>query len=235
MPSLVLVRHGESIWNRARIFTGWTDIDLHENGIEEARSTGRWLASEGFRFDVCHTSYLKRAIRTLWIVLETMDRMWLPVQTSWRLNERHYGALQSLSKEEMAAKYGEDQVFIWRRSFDVRPPALDRSDRRFPGHDPRYADVPRDELPTTESLADTIHRVLPYWHEVIAPQLREGHHVLIAGHGNSLRGLMKYLDNISDEEIPKLRINTGAPSIYYFDRNLGITERRQATTVPSTP
>ena len=232
MSSLVLVRHGESVWNRARIFTGWTDIDLNELGIEEARATGRWLASEGFCFDVCHTSYLKRAIRTLWLILEEMDRMWLPVQTTWRLNERHYGRLQGISKEEMSQKYGAEQVFKWRRSFDARPPSLDRSDPRFFSHDPRYSGVSAGDLPTTESLADTIQRVLPYWHEVIAPQLQQGLDVLVSGHGNSLRGLMKYLDNISDTEIAKLRIATGAPSIYRFDERLRIIERRPALLPP---
>ena len=232
MSSLVLVRHGESIWNRARIFTGWTDIDLNKYGIDEARATGRWLASEGFRFDVCHTSYLKRAIRTLWLILEEMDRMWLPVQTTWRLNERHYGGLQGISKEEMSQKYGEEQVFEWRRSFSEKPPAVDRSDPRFPGHDPRYAGVPACDLPTTESLADTIQRVLPYWDEVVAPQLRQGLDVLVSGHGNSLRGLIKYLENISDADIPKIRIATGSPSIYRFDQNLQITERRPALLPP---
>lgn len=220
MYTLVLVRHGESLWNKENRFTGWTDIDLSEKGIEEARSAGRLLKEQGFVFDVAFTSVLKRAIRTLWIILDEMDLMWIPIQNSWRLNERHYGALQGLNKSEMAAKYGEEQVHIWRRSYDIRPPALERNDPRFPGFDPRYSDLKPDELPATECLKDTVARFLPYWHETIAPTIKAGKRVVIVAHGNSLRALVKYLDTISEEKIVALNIPTGMPLVYELDENL---------------
>ncbi len=229
---LVLLRHGESVWNRDDRFTGWTDVGLSEKGEAEAVRAGEWLAREGFGFDLCYTSYLKRAIKTLWLVLETMDLMWLPVYKTWRLNERHYGALQGLNKTETAARYGREQVFLWRRSYHVRPPALDRSDPRFPGHDPRYADLDPADLPTTESLEDTVRRVLPYWHEVIAPEIRRGRRVLIAAHGNSLRALVKYLEQIPDDEIPQVEIPTGVPWIYELDAELHVVGRRLGAPQP---
>lgn len=218
--TLVLVRHGESIWNKENRFTGWTDVDLSEKGVEEARSAGRMLKEKGFVFDVAFTSVLKRAIRTLWIILDEMDLMWIPVYNSWRLNERHYGALQGLNKSEMAAKYGEEQVRIWRRSYDIRPPALEKNDPRFPGFDPRYKNLKPDELPATECLKDTVARFLPYWHESIAPTVRSGKRVIIAAHGNSLRALVKYLDDIPDDKIVELNIPTGIPLVYELDENL---------------
>lgn len=230
---LVLLRHGESVWNRDDRFTGWTDVGLTEKGEAEAVRAGEWLAREGFRFDVCYTSYLKRAIKTLWLALEAMDLMWLPVHKSWRLNERHYGALQGLNKTDTAARYGREQVFLWRRSYHVRPPALDRSDPRFPGHDPRYKDLDPADLPTTESLEDTVRRVLPYWHEAIAPQIRQGRRVLIAAHGNSLRALVKYLEQISDEDIPQVEIPTGVPWIYELDASLRVVGRRLGVPQPA--
>ncbi len=214
MIKLVLVRHGESTWNRENRFTGWTDVDLSEKGREEATEAGHLLRSEGYFFDIAYTSVLKRAIRTLWILLDQMDLMWIPVRNSWRLNERHYGALQGLNKAETAARFGEDQVKIWRRSYDIRPPALDAEDERFPGHDPRYRALSPAELPLTECLKDTVERFLPYWHQTIAPAVREGGKVLIAAHGNSLRALVKYLDDISDEQIVELNIPTGIPLVY---------------------
>ena len=217
MRKLVLVRHGESDWNRQNRFTGWTDVDLSEKGRQEAAEGGRVLKAEGYHFDVAYTSVLKRAIRTLWIVLDEMDLMWIPVYRSWRLNERHYGALQGLNKSETAAKFGEDQVKVWRRSYDIRPPALERSDERYPGHDLRYRGLDVTELPLTECLKDTVERFLPYWHGTIAPAVREGQRVLIAAHGNSLRALVKYLDNVSDEEIVSLNIPTGMPLVYELD------------------
>jgi 2,3-bisphosphoglycerate-dependent phosphoglycerate mutase len=220
MKKLVLVRHGESVWNKENRFTGWTDVDLSEKGIEEARQGGRTLKKEGYVFDIAYTSVLKRAIRTLWIVMEEMDLMWIPVHNSWRLNERHYGALQGLNKGEMAEKFGEAQVHLWRRSYDVRPPALEPSDDRYPGNDPRYRDLTKDELPLTECLKDTVVRFLPYWHEVIAPAVKSGRQVIVAAHGNSLRSLVKYLDNISDQEIMGLNIPTGVPLVYELDDNL---------------
>ncbi len=220
MHKLILLRHGESLWNRANLFTGWTDVDLSEKGIEEAHEAGKRLLKEGYTFDIAFTSVLKRAIRTLWIVMDEMDLMWVPVRRSWRLNERHYGALQGLNKAETAAKYGEEQVLIWRRSYDVRPPALTKDDPRWPGHDPRYKDVPEDELPLTECLKDTVARFLPYWHEVIAPTIRKGKQVMIAAHGNSLRALVKYLDNVPEDEIVHLNIPTGIPLIYELDEAL---------------
>lgn len=221
MPhTLVLIRHGQSVWNVENRFTGWTDVDLSEQGRREAEEGARLLKAGGYAFDRCHTSYLKRAIRTLWIVLEGMDLMWLPVQTSWRLNERHYGALQGLNKAETAKKFSDEQVFQWRRSFDVPPPPLDPSDERFPGRDPRYASLSEADLPCAESLKITIDRVMPYWHEVLAPQIRSGQRLLIAAHGNSLRGLVKYLDGMSDEEVAELNIPTGVPLVYRLDDDL---------------
>lgn len=214
MKKLVLLRHGESVWNKENRFTGWTDVDLTAKGIEEARDAGRLLAEEGFQFDLAYTSVLKRAIRTLWLVMEEMDLMWIPVHNSWRLNERHYGALQGLNKAETAAKFGEQQVMLWRRSYDVPPPALERSDGRHPGNDPRYCNLSDRELPLTECLKDTVARFLPYWNEVIAPEVKAGKRVIIAAHGNSLRALVKYLDHISDQEIVGLNIPTGIPLVY---------------------
>ncbi|HPC81749.1 MAG TPA: 2,3-diphosphoglycerate-dependent phosphoglycerate mutase [Thermoanaerobaculaceae bacterium] len=220
MFTLVLLRHGESTWNKENRFTGWTDVDLSERGIEEAHEAGRLLAAEGFDFDIAYTSVLKRAIRTLWIVLDEMDRMWLPVVRHWRLNERHYGALQGLNKAEMAAKFGEEQVRVWRRSYATPPPALERDDPRFPGFDRRYAALAPEELPLTESLASTVARVLPLWHEALAPVIRSGQRLLIAAHGNSLRALVKYLDDISEDDIVGLNIPTGVPLVYELDAEL---------------
>jgi 2,3-bisphosphoglycerate-dependent phosphoglycerate mutase len=220
MHKLVLLRHGESDWNRENRFTGWTDVDLSLAGIEEARRAGRVLHDREFTFGVAYTSLLKRAIRTLWIALDEMDLMWIPVHRSWRLNERHYGALQGLNKAETAAKHGEEQVKVWRRSYDVPPPPLEPTDPRFPGHDRRYADLADQELPRTESLKDTVARFLPYWHETIAPVVRSGKRVLIAAHGNSLRALVKHLDGISDADIVGLNIPTGVPLVYELDGDL---------------
>lgn len=220
MIKLVLLRHGESLWNKENRFTGWTDVDLSERGIEEARAAGRILRQEGYVFDVAFSSVLKRAIRTLWLVQDEMDLMWIPVQLSWRLNERHYGALQGLNKAEMAARFGQQQVLLWRRSYDVAPPPLEKSDPRYPGHDPRYRGLDEKDLPLTESLKDTVARFLPYWHDVIAPTLRSGKRVLIVAHGNSLRALVKYLDGISDTEIVHLNIPTGIPLVYELAEDL---------------
>ena len=220
MHKLILLRHGESDWNRENRFTGSTDVDLSQAGIEEARRSGQVLLEQGFQFDVAFTSVLKRAIRTLWIVLDGMDLMWIPVHRSWRFNERHYGALQGLNKAETAQRYGEEQVKIWRRSYDIRPPALDLSDPRFPGHDRRYADISDQELPRAECLKDTVIRFLPYWHETIVPAILAGKRVLLAAHGNSLRALVKHLDNISDDEIVNLNIPTGIPLMYELDAEL---------------
>ncbi|MCD6309751.1 MAG: 2,3-diphosphoglycerate-dependent phosphoglycerate mutase [Candidatus Eremiobacteraeota bacterium] len=220
MKKLVLLRHGESIWNKENRFTGWTDVDLSEKGVSEAHSAGQILRAEGYFFDIAYTSVLKRAIKTLWIVLEEMDLMWIPVEKSWRLNERHYGALQGLNKAETANELGEKQVFTWRRSYDVRPPALDKMDERYPGHDPRYANVEEKDIPVTECLKDTIERMLPYWHDVIGPTVRAGKKVIISAHGNSLRALVKHLDNIPDEEITRLNIPTGIPLVYELDDEL---------------
>jgi 2,3-bisphosphoglycerate-dependent phosphoglycerate mutase len=221
MPhKLVLVRHGESDWNRENRFTGWTDVDLSDKGRQEALEGAQVLKRDGFIFDVAYTSVLKRAIRTLWIVLDEMDLMWIPVYRSWRLNERHYGALQGLNKAETAAKFGEAQVKIWRRSYDVPPPALEESDPRYPGRDPRYASLGKGELPLTECLKDTVARFLPLWHETIAPEIRSGKRVVIAAHGNSLRALVKYLDNISEQDIVELNIPTGMPLVYELDDDL---------------
>ncbi len=220
MPTLVLLRHGESTWNREKRFTGWTDVDLTERGVAEARRAGRQLGEEGLLFDIAYTSVLKRAIRTLWIVLDELDQMWIPVHRSWRLNERHYGALQGLNKVETARKYGDQQVLEWRRSYDTPPPILDSSDERFPGSDPRYADLDSRDIPCTGCLKDTIARFLPYWHETIAPEARAGKRVIIAAHGNSLRALVKYLDAVSDEDIVSLNIPTGVPLVYELDDSL---------------
>jgi 2,3-bisphosphoglycerate-dependent phosphoglycerate mutase len=220
MKKLVLLRHGESQWNRENRFTGWVDVDLSEKGREEAKNAGQLLRDEGFVFDVAFTSVLKRAIRTLWTVLDQMDLMWIPVTKSWRLNERHYGALQGLNKAETAQRHGDEQVLIWRRSYDTPPPALDISDELHPGKDPRYASLSPEELPATECLKDTVARFLPYWHETIAPMIRDGKRVIITAHGNSLRALVKYLDNISDEDIVGLNIPTGIPLVYELDDDL---------------
>jgi 2,3-bisphosphoglycerate-dependent phosphoglycerate mutase len=220
MPTLVLLRHGESDWNRENRFTGWTDVDLSPAGIAEAHEAARLLAADGFTFDVAYTSVLKRAIRTLWIVLDDLDLMWLPVHGSWRLNERHYGALQGLNKAETAREFGDEQVRIWRRSYDIPPPALGPTDPRYPGLDRRYADLDDAELPRTESLKDTVARFLPYWHDEISPAVRQGRRVLIAAHGNSLRALVKYLDAVSDRDIVGLNIPTGVPLVYELDEEL---------------
>ena len=220
MHKLVLIRHGESTWNMENRFTGWTDVDLSEKGVQEALEGGRLLKAEGYTFDVAYTSVLKRAIRTLWLVQEQLDQFWIPVYKSWRLNERHYGALQGLNKAETAAKFGEQQVKIWRRSYDIQPPALEPSDPRYPGRDPRYRDLSPAELPLTECLKDTVARFLPYWHETIAPAVAAGRKVLVAAHGNSLRALVKYLDNIGDQDIVGLNIPTGVPLVYELDDNL---------------
>ena len=220
MFRLVLLRHGESTWNKANRFTGWKDVDLSEAGRAEALEAGRLMVAEKYEFDVAYTSVLKRAIRTLWITLDEMDMMWIPVHESWRLNERHYGALQGLNKAETAAKHGEAQVQIWRRSYDTPPPPLSIEDPDHPSHDRRYADVPAKELPVGESLKDTVGRFLPYWHSTIAPDILAGKHVLIAAHGNSLRALVKYLDGISDEEIAGLNIPTGIPLVYLLNAEL---------------
>ena len=217
MIPLVLLRHGQSSWNLENRFTGWTDVDLTDQGREEAAEGGRLLKEGGYVFDVAHTSLLKRAIRTLWIALDRMDLMWIPVLNTWRLNERHYGGLQGLNKAETAAKFGDQQVHIWRRSFDVPPPPLTPDDERFPGRDPRYASLDPRELPLTESLKDTIARFLPYWEGEIAPQVRAGRRVIIAAHGNSLRALVKHLDQVSDQDILELNIPTGIPLVYELD------------------
>lgn len=219
MYKLVLLRHGESTWNKENKFTGWTDVDLSEKGLNETKKAGEVLLKKGYTFDVAFTSVLKRAIRTLWITLDEMDLMWIPVYRSWRLNERHYGALQGLNKAETAAKYGDDQVLIWRRSYDTPPPELEPTDERYPGNDPRYADLTKEELPLTECLKNTVERFLPYWHEEIAPVVKSGKKVIIAAHGNSLRALVKYLDDISDEDILTLNIPTGLPLVYELDEH----------------
>ncbi|MDP8217795.1 MAG: 2,3-diphosphoglycerate-dependent phosphoglycerate mutase [Candidatus Theseobacter exili] len=223
---LVLLRHGESIWNLENRFTGWTDVDLSEKGLKEAHASGKLLLDEGFTFDLAFTSVLKRAIRTLWITLDEMDLMWIPVIRTWKLNERHYGALQGLNKSETSEKYGSNQVFEWRRSYDIRPPALEDDDSRHPKMDPRYKDLSPSEQPPTECLKDTLERVLPYWHENIVPELKKGKKVLIAAHGNSLRALVKYLDDMSDEDICKLNIPTGIPLVYELDNDLKVLGHR---------
>jgi 2,3-bisphosphoglycerate-dependent phosphoglycerate mutase len=220
MFRLVLLRHGESTWNKENRFTGWTDVDLSEKGRQEASQAGQLLKKEGYSFDMAYTSVLKRAIRTLWIVMDEMDLMWIPVERSWRLNERHYGALQGLNKAETAAKYGEQQVFIWRRSYDIPPPELTPEDARFPGRDPRYLSLKPQELPLTESLKDTVARFMPYWHSALAPMIKSGQRLIIAAHGNSIRALVKYLDNIPDTEIAELNIPTGVPLVYELDKEL---------------
>jgi len=223
MPKLVLLRHGESVWNRENRFTGWVDVDLSAKGLEEARAAGRVLKEGGYRFDLAFTSVLKRAIRTLWISLDELDQMWLPVEKSWRRNERHYGNLQGLNKAEMAAKFGEEKVLVWRRSYDVPPPPLPRDDPRSEGHDPRYAGVP---VPEAECLKDTVARVVPYWEAAIAPAVRAGRRVLIAAHGNSLRALVKHLDGLSDEAIVAENIPTGFPLVYELDERLKPVRRQ---------
>jgi 2,3-bisphosphoglycerate-dependent phosphoglycerate mutase len=220
MTKLVLLRHGESIWNKENLFTGWTDVDLSDQGMAEAKRAGELLKTESLTFDIAFTSVLRRAIRTLWVVLDELDLMWIPVEHSWRLNERHYGALQGLNKAQTAAKYGNEQVLIWRRSYDVPPPALEESDPRYPGADPRYQRLSASDLPLTECLKDTVARFLPYWHQTIVPTIQAGKKVVIAAHGNSLRALVKYLDNISDEEIVALNIPTGVPLVYELDDQL---------------
>ncbi len=220
MKKLALLRHGESVWNQENRFTGWTDVDLAEKGMNEAREAGRLLREQGFVFDLAYTSVLKRAIRTLWLALDQMDLLWIPVTKSWRLNERHYGALQGLNKAETAAKYGDEQVLVWRRSYDIPPPPLDKADSRHPGQDPRYTGLSAQELPLTECLKDTVARFLPYWLETIAPQVKAGKRVIITAHGNSLRALVKYLDNIGDQEIVGLNIPTGIPLVYELDDDL---------------
>ena len=226
MQQLVLIRHGQSLWNKANRFTGWVDVDLTEQGVEEARTAGRLLAEQGFDFDVVHTSLLKRAIRTMWITLETLDRMWLPVHRSWRLNERHYGALQGLNKAETVEQHGEEQVLIWRRSYATPPPPMDPSDPEWPGNDRRYADVPREELPCSEALSHTVARAMPYWNDVIQPQVAAGKRVLVVAHGNSLRALIKHFDDISDEEIVGLNLPTGVPIVYDIDSDGRPVDRR---------
>ena len=220
MKKVVLLRHGESTWNKENRFTGWTDVDLSEKGRVEAREAGEVLQREGYVFDVAYTSVLKRAIRTLWSALDELDQMWIPVHHSWRLNERHYGALQGLNKSETAEKFGESQVKIWRRSYDVPPPALEKSDPRYPGTDPRYQDLTAQELPLTECLKNTVARFLPYWHETIAPAIVSGRRVIIAAHGNSLRALVMYLDHVSEKDIIELNIPTGMPLVYELDDDL---------------
>jgi 2,3-bisphosphoglycerate-dependent phosphoglycerate mutase len=220
MKTLVLLRHGESTWNLENRFTGWTDVDLTPKGIAEAHEAGRLLREGGYTFDLCFTSVLQRAIRTLGIVLDDMDLLWLTVHKNWRLNERHYGDLQGLNKAETAARFGEKQVLVWRRSYADPPPPLKPDDPRYPGHDRRYADVPREQLPLTESLKDTVARFLPYWHERIAPEVRAGRRVVIAAHGNSLRALVKYLDGVSEDEIVALNIPTGIPLVYELEDDL---------------
>ncbi|MFC1959506.1 2,3-diphosphoglycerate-dependent phosphoglycerate mutase [Chloroflexota bacterium] len=220
MYKLVLLRHGQSTWNKQNLFTGWHDVDLSKKGVKEARAAGQLLLAEGFTFDIAYTSVLKRAIRTLWLALEELDQCWLPITHTWRLNERHYGALQGLNKTETVEKYGKEQVHIWRRSYDTPPPPLEKDDDRFPGHDPRYATLDPALLPTTECLQDTVARFLPYWQETIAPAILSNQRVIIAAHGNSLRALVKYLDDIADEDIAQLNIPTGIPLVYELDDSL---------------
>ena len=220
MYKVVLLRHGESVWNKENLFTGWTDVDLSEKGVEEAHNAAKLLKEGGYTFDIAFTSVLKRAIRTLWIVMDDMDLMWIPVIRSWRLNERMYGDLQGLNKAQTAEKFGDDQVLAWRRSYDTPPPALKRGDKRDPGMDARYAHLPTDEVPLTECLKDTVERFLPYWVDTIVPVIKDGKRVVIAAHGNSLRALVKYLDNISEEEITGLNIPTGVPLVYELDKDM---------------
>jgi 2,3-bisphosphoglycerate-dependent phosphoglycerate mutase len=220
MYKIVLLRHGESEWNKENRFTGWTDVDLSEKGVAEAAAGGKLMKEAGFEFDLAYTSVLKRAIRTLNLALEQMDLLWIPVIKTWRLNERHYGALQGLNKAETAKKYGDDQVLIWRRSYDIQPPALTADDERFPGKDRRYSDLSTDQLPLAECLKDTVARFLPFWHETVAPAIKSGKKIIIAAHGNSLRALVKYLDNIPEDEIVELNIPTGVPLVYELDEDL---------------
>jgi 2,3-bisphosphoglycerate-dependent phosphoglycerate mutase len=220
MQKLVLLRHGQSIWNKENLFTGWTDVDLSQKGIEEAEQAAELLKKDGYSFELAFTSVLKRAIRTLWIVLDNMDLMWLPVIKSWRLNERHYGALQGLNKTQTTQKYGDEQVKLWRRSYAIQPPALEKTDPRCCDREPMYKNIDKKYLPLTESLKDVVDRFLPYWHEAIVPEIKTGKKVLISAHGNSLRALVKYLDNISDEEISNLNIPTGIPLIYELDNDM---------------
>ncbi len=220
MKKLVLLRHGESIWNQENRFTGWTDVDLTSKGITEAKNAGRTLKENNFSFDIAYTSLLKRAIRTLWITLDEMDQMWTPIELNWRLNERHYGALQGLNKAETARRYGDEQVLIWRRSYDIRPPSIAANDERYPGFDLRYRNLSPDNIPVAESLKDTVARFLPYWDQTIAPQITAGKKVIIAAHGNSLRALIKHLDNISDQDILNCNIPTGIPLVYELNDNL---------------
>ena len=217
MLRLVLLRHGESVWNRENRFTGWTDVDLSEKGVFEAKKAGQTLKEEGYSFDLAFTSVLKRAIRTLWIVLDELDLMWIPVRVTWRLNERHYGALQGLDKAETTNRYGEDQVLLWRRSYEVRPPGLKKTEAGYPGNDPRYNHLDEKDIPVTECLKDTVNRFLPYWNEKIVPEIRAGKRIIISAHGNSLRALVKHLDNVSAEDIVHLNIPTGIPLVYELD------------------
>jgi 2,3-bisphosphoglycerate-dependent phosphoglycerate mutase len=220
MHKLVLIRHGESTWNQENRFTGWTDVDLNEKGLREAKAAGELLKKEGYSFDRSVVSLLKRALRTNWMILDELDELWIPIERSWRLNERHYGSLQGLNKGETATKFGDDQVLIWRRSYDVPPPALEKSDERYPGHDRRYKSVAETDLPLTECLKDTVDRVLPYWHSEIAPAVKRGEKILVTAHGNTLRALVKYFDNLSEEEVLALNIPTGIPLVYELDDDL---------------
>jgi 2,3-bisphosphoglycerate-dependent phosphoglycerate mutase len=220
MHKIVLLRHGESVWNKENRFTGWTDVELSEKGMSEAIAAGQLLKSQGFAFDIAYTSMLQRAIKTLWTVLEQMDRMWIPIEHSWRLNERHYGSLQGLNKSETAAKFGDEQVLIWRRAYATAPPALEENDPRLERNDPRYANLTAAEFPRTECLKDTVARFLPYWEQTIAPSVKSGKNVIIAAHGNSIRALIKYLDNVSDEKIVSLNIPTAQPLVYELDADL---------------
>ncbi|WP_165223251.1 2,3-diphosphoglycerate-dependent phosphoglycerate mutase [Aquisphaera insulae] len=220
MTKIVLLRHGESVWNKENLFTGWTDVDLSDQGRIEAKKAGELLKADGFTFDIAFTSVLKRAIRTLWTALDQLDEMWIPIVHAWQLNERHYGALQGLNKAQTAAKYGDEQVLIWRRSYDTPPPPLEESDPRYPGSDPRYQGLSKSELPLTECLKDTVARVVPYWENEIVPAIKAGKKVIIAAHGNSLRALVKYLDNIPDDKIVALNIPTGVPLVYELDADL---------------
>jgi 2,3-bisphosphoglycerate-dependent phosphoglycerate mutase len=220
VKKVVFLRHGESLWNKENLFTGWTDVDLSEKGIQEAVEAGRVMQSEGYVFDIAFTSYLRRSIKTLWLVLEEMDLMWIPVYNSWRLNERHYGALQGLNKVQMVERAGAEKVHLWRRSYDVRPPALESDDERSPARDPRYAALDSTDIPLTECLKDTVARVLPYWHGTIVPAVQAGNRVLVVAHGNSMRALVKYFDGIPDEEIAGLNIPTGIPLVYEFNNDI---------------
>jgi len=222
MNKLVLIRHGESIWNKENRFTGWTDVDLSERGIREATEAGQTLKKEGFNFKIAYTSYLTRALRTLWLIQEQMDLLWIPVYKTWRLNEKHYGILQGLNKAEMVEKYGDQQVLMWRRSYDVPPPPLPEDDPRHPKHDPRYRDLDPKDIPATEALKNTVERIVPYWKDEMEPNLIVHKEVLVAAHGNSLRGIVKYLKNISDEDIIGLNLPTGIPYVFEFDDNMNL-------------